>query len=358
MKNNDVVCTNCGVSNNPGARFCKSCGQKLPVPEITKNPPTTTNKNQSKSNKMWIIGLLLFLIIGGAAIAGYFIFIQPSKTSETSPDTIAENDETDKETGDETDKETNEKIKSKINNRIISWFNDLAQEKAVAAEYFAPEVRQFISLKNTTPSVINENLIKYSFPEYKNYFATIKKGTLEVLDNGVDPYNVMFTEELSAYRVSKGSSWNVTINVEAGFDQDFNIIYWVEKKYVKKKAKNENSYNDNNVNSNFGKFEKLLDKKVTKDSRGLLKLISANEISRYKQSYPGYGVITIITYKPKVKVLKDCYNDFISGDGGGFRVSQYGDTFSQKLNAGKLVNYPEMEIAFYKDSNGNWKVIE
>jgi hypothetical protein len=230
MNKNEIECSNCGISNNSEAKFCKSCGHKLIVPEIKDHSPISPEINQKKSSKKWILGLLLLLVIGGGIIAGYFIFIQPVKTSEVPTDMITDNDESNVEI----DNERNEEIKSKINNSIIAWFNDLAQEKAVAEKHFSPVVRQFLSLKNTNPSIINDNLIKYSFPEYKNYFATIKKGTLEILDEGTDPYNVVFTEELSAYRVSKGSSWNVTIDVEAGFDQDYKITYWLEKKYVKK----------------------------------------------------------------------------------------------------------------------------
>lgn len=79
-------CGNCGSKIGSGALFCPSCGQKLPVIEMTPSPETTEQSDPSLTKNIVLVSLCVLLVLlstiignmGGAiglGICAFYLFV-------------------------------------------------------------------------------------------------------------------------------------------------------------------------------------------------------------------------------------------------------------------------------------------
>jgi len=223
----DTTCPNCRTTNSRSARFCRSCGFNLSVPMFA-----ARSRSRHSRSLLWLIPTVIVLV-AGATVGAYLMtgatrgsVSQLAQPTPTTPD-----------------------YEIQIRNRINSLFQDIGHERLNAHAHFAPSVKQYISMKQTNPSAINENLRKYSYPEYRFHRPKVRKESFRMIDATPGAYRAEFIQEGTCYRESKRKAWQIVVWVEAQFNYNYKITSWVEKEVIKSGPLVQHRVNSSNVST-------------------------------------------------------------------------------------------------------------
>jgi hypothetical protein len=116
-------------------------------------------------------------------------------------------------------------VKAKIN----QYYDAMQANNINATDYFAPNVIQYVTKKNITPTEIN-NLIADGSNEFTNSEHQIDYSTFEFdrKENGLDYYK--FKVHFKCYRTSKKKTEECDISVEIGIGNSYQFVSYVESK--------------------------------------------------------------------------------------------------------------------------------
>jgi len=109
------------------------------------------------------------------------------------------------------------------------YYGSLEKETFNANDFFNPEVSQYITLKNTTPSIINAHYRKDKH-EYANPKFSIVNNHINLIrtTNEVNYYS--FSINYKCYRPSRGKHQECTVDVEVGVNNLGKITSYKELK--------------------------------------------------------------------------------------------------------------------------------
>lgn len=130
---------------------------------------------------------------------------------------------------------SNEEALTRIKDRLESYYDDMQATPFSAQRHFAPTVERYYTLINTTPAAITENITAYHFPEFQDSQSSIEDGSMKLVSNSADGYEVTYIEHGSALRKSKGQKQQTTARVRARFDQNFKMTYFRQEQLLENK---------------------------------------------------------------------------------------------------------------------------
>jgi hypothetical protein len=109
---------------------------------------------------------------------------------------------------------------------IASYFDDLQDNIYDANDYYAPQVDQFISVKNTTPDNINKlNQNETDFTDRKANIVD-NKVNFSRNQNGINYWT--FWLDMSCYRVRRQQTQSCKVLIEIGLNEDLKITSYKE----------------------------------------------------------------------------------------------------------------------------------
>ena len=112
---------------------------------------------------------------------------------------------------------------------ITNYYDDLNNNNFNAENYYAKNVEQFISIKNTNPNNIN-SLINDN--DYQDGVSTIDESSIKLIDSDSNNYYSCwsFNVNYQCFRPSKGKYQKCNITIYLGFDENNHIVSYKEKK--------------------------------------------------------------------------------------------------------------------------------
>jgi hypothetical protein len=112
---------------------------------------------------------------------------------------------------------------------ITNYYDDLNNNNFNAENYYAKNVEQFISIKNTNPNNIN-SLINDN--DYQDGVSTIDESSIKLIDSDSNNYYSCWSFNLNyqCFRPSKGKYQKCNITIYLGFDENNHIVSYKEKK--------------------------------------------------------------------------------------------------------------------------------
>ena len=112
---------------------------------------------------------------------------------------------------------------------ITNYYDDLNNNNFNAENYYAKNVEQFISIKNTNPNNIN-SLINED--DYQDGVSTIDESSIKLIDSDSNNYYSCwsFNVNYQCFRPSKGKYQKCNITIYLGFDENNLIVSYKEKK--------------------------------------------------------------------------------------------------------------------------------
>lgn len=127
---------------------------------------------------------------------------------------------------DSTENEMDLSIEDQTIEIIKQYYEDADLDKIDAYKYFAPQVQQYITVKNLTPERINELNAKEN--DYTNRHSTVLNNTInfEYEDRGISYWS--FWVDLSCYRMRRQQTQTCKVKIEMGFDKDLKIVSYKE----------------------------------------------------------------------------------------------------------------------------------
>jgi hypothetical protein len=118
-----------------------------------------------------------------------------------------------------------------ISEIITNYYIDLNNNNFNAENYYAKNVEQFISIKNTNPNNIN-SLINDN--DYQDGVSTIDESSIKLIDSDSNSNNYYSCWSLNVdyqcFRPSKGKYQKCNITIYLGFDENNLIVSYKEKK--------------------------------------------------------------------------------------------------------------------------------
>ena len=124
---------------------------------------------------------------------------------------------------------------SRINDRLTSYYDDIKTAPFSAQLHFAPTVARYYTLVNTNPAAINDNINTYHFPEFQDSESTIEEGSMKLVSNNAEGFEVTYLEHGSAFRKSKGQKQQTTARVRAKFDPNYKMTYFRQEALLENK---------------------------------------------------------------------------------------------------------------------------
>jgi hypothetical protein len=111
---------------------------------------------------------------------------------------------------------------------MTDYYNDLSMNTFNAYDYYANEVDQFISKKNTNPAAINK--INQSNDEFQEKSVSLYEETIRKtkMHNGIQFFQ--FRIYFSCYRKSKEQYQTCHVDIEVGLDQNKKMTSYRELK--------------------------------------------------------------------------------------------------------------------------------
>jgi len=112
---------------------------------------------------------------------------------------------------------------------ITNYYDDLNNNNFNAENYYAKNVEQFISIKNTNPNNIN-SLINDN--DYQDGVSTIDESSIKLIDSDSNNYYSCWSlnVDYQCFRPSKGKYQKCNITIYLGFDENNLIVSYKEKK--------------------------------------------------------------------------------------------------------------------------------
>lgn len=122
---------------------------------------------------------------------------------------------------------------------LTAFYADLQSPPFSAAQYVAPQVEQFLQLKNTTPAVIDEDLSRGYFPDRAETKISLVPGTLQVSAPAEDgAITATFQERARTLRKSLNQYQQTLTQVRARFDATGKLTYFRQERLL------ENTFTD------------------------------------------------------------------------------------------------------------------
>jgi hypothetical protein len=133
---------------------------------------------------------------------------------------------------------------AEISDILSQYYKDFNKKPFNASKYFADQVDRFITLRNTTPKIISDNINNYYYSEFQNAVNEIDPSTLKIerLPNGY--YQADFEETMHCYRKSLEQEQTIRTKVKIIFDRDLKIKYNHQERILEKKLGLKVSLND------------------------------------------------------------------------------------------------------------------
>ncbi len=112
---------------------------------------------------------------------------------------------------------------------ITNYYDDLNNNNFNAENYYAKNVEQFISIKNTNPNNINSLI---NDDDYQDGVSTIDESSIKLIDSDSNNYYSCwsFNVNYQCFRPSKGKYQKCNITIYLGFDENNHIVSYKEKK--------------------------------------------------------------------------------------------------------------------------------
>lgn len=122
---------------------------------------------------------------------------------------------------------------------LTAFYADLQTPPFSAAQYFAPQVEQFLQMKNTTPAAIDEDLSRGYFPDRSEIKVSLVPGTLQVNTPDADgSVTATFQEKSRSLRKSLNQYQQTLTQVRARFDATGKLTYFRQERLL------ENTFTD------------------------------------------------------------------------------------------------------------------
>jgi hypothetical protein len=112
---------------------------------------------------------------------------------------------------------------------IQQYYSSLEKGTFNAHNFFNPQVTQYITLKNTSPVIINENYMKDK-REYANPKFSIINDKVDFLKTQDEVDYYAYTIFYKCYRPSRGKYQECNVDVEIGLNKDGKIASYKELK--------------------------------------------------------------------------------------------------------------------------------
>lgn len=128
---------------------------------------------------------------------------------------------------------------AQIQRVLTGFYADLQTPPFSAAQYVAPQVEQFLQLKNTTPAAIDDDLSRGYFPDRAETKISMVPGTLQVSAPAEDgTVTATFQERGRTLRKSLNQYQQTLTQVRARFDATGKLTYFRQERLL------ENTFTD------------------------------------------------------------------------------------------------------------------
>ena len=111
---------------------------------------------------------------------------------------------------------------NQVKSTMSSYYRDIGNDNFNARNYYAPQVKQWITKQNITPTRINS--MRAQNTEYVNGQGSIQINTIQFshTENNCNYWN--YWTDFQCYRSSKNAHETCQIQIEVGFDEDGLIL--------------------------------------------------------------------------------------------------------------------------------------
>ena len=120
-----------------------------------------------------------------------------------------------------------------VRDALVSYYADLQAAPFDANAHFASAVERFLTLRNTTPAAIADDLARGHFPEFQDYRASVAPGSLRVsapADDG--SRTATYIEVARSFRQALQQHQQTRTQVRVRFTPDFKIDYLRQEKLL------------------------------------------------------------------------------------------------------------------------------
>ena len=174
----------------------------------------SASKAKPEPNKKSKVGVFIFLalVVVAAVVVGVTV-IGSNDTRDDSQNTEENSGST------ERDKDINA---NQVKSTMSSYYRDIGNDNFNARNYYAPQVKQWITKQNITPTRINS--MRAQNTEYVNGQESIQINTIQFshTENNCNYWN--YWTDFQCYRSSKNAHETCQIQIEVGFDEDGLIV--------------------------------------------------------------------------------------------------------------------------------------
>ena len=130
-------------------------------------------------------------------------------------------------------------MQAQVQRVLTAFYADLQTPPFSAAQYFAPQVEQFLQLKSTTPAAIDDDLSRGYFPDRSETKISFVPGTLQVSTPAEDgSVTATFQERGRTLRKSLNQHQQTLTQVRARFDATGKLTYFRQERLL------ENTFTD------------------------------------------------------------------------------------------------------------------
>ena len=178
----------------------------------------SASKAKPEPNKKSKVGVFIFLAL--VVVAAFVVGV----TVIGSNDTRDDSQNTEENSGSiERDKDINA---NQVKSTMSSYYRDIGNDNFNARNYYAPQVKQWITKQNITPTRINS--MRAQNTEYVNGQESIQINTIQFshTENNCNYWNYWI--DFQCYRSSKNALQTCQTQIEVGFDEDGLILSYRE----------------------------------------------------------------------------------------------------------------------------------
>jgi membrane-associated HD superfamily phosphohydrolase len=183
----------------------------------------TYNSHRKKRKKYSLVFVLLVLFVAIVTF-GIICNTKHSNKKDAWTNTKTTNTLSDSKSPEVADSKTIKKIRRLLDD----YCENLFRENFDASDYFADNVEQFISMKNTTASSITRYINGSYHKEFQNGKFYIEKKMFDVAFVEGGGFEAVFIEKGRCYRTSKNKTQYTRVKVKALLNSDLKIYNWKE----------------------------------------------------------------------------------------------------------------------------------
>ena len=275
----------------------------LPI-SFENNLQRTTPKIK-KTNNLLIIGipvLLIITIVLILCVTGVFSSHKKTNdnlTSTTNSTTTTNNTDSNSKTSADNDYQT--KVLATIN----SYYSDLNNKTFEATKYFADKVDRFITMLNTTPADINNNINTSFYKEFRESKSNMLDSAYTITKEENDNYSIDYIEYGECFRTSLQQFRKAEVRVKVILNADFKIKSFYEYLILKNEVINNGTVN---INSSIQKY-----------------VTAANGLFIRELPSINQRIITIVPYTKKVFILETGNPETINNISGNWVKVKWGN---------------------------------